>query len=227
MPTIPQKTRDILLQQKPYLQIYFQPLPQSRCFTLQTDQKTTFITYNNQGQSTTLASRYNPQKDIANICQELPKTWQSGEIIVVFGLGNLLLLEAVEKRLEKGQICIVIDAFFELGQLLCQQSSVMWNFLMRPGSHLFCGETLYPSLQHYLGALPIDGLNGVSIVKYPPSIRLARDNYDYVEELLSTTIKARMSDLLTRLEFESLWVRNILLNSRYLPPKTNPHKAFL
>ena len=228
-----------LVQRKPYLAHYFTKLSEKPQFSIAENPKEhrtkeafpiPIIFYRKEigFRTMALSSRYDPQREaeqILAIAKEKSK-WKSSEIIFILGLGNLAVLPKVLSLLKAKQICIAIDAFLELGQVLCQQSPLMWEFLARPGSHLFCGpKLLQEGLQRYLESLPIDNFSGMQLLSHPPSRRLAPEFYGQTETLIRKLIQTRMSDLLTRLEFENLWIKNILLNSHYLPESSHPQAS--
>ena len=222
MSSISETLKKQLVQNKPYLQIYFQtPIPDNKLrFELDTTKADAeLVTFHNGKQKSALSSRYDPHKEAQNMLAKYAPPWQASTIVILLGLGNPNLLPQVLARLQKNQLCLAVDASFALGQLLCQNSPLLWQFLQRSGCHLFCGDALRPSLQHYLSVLPVTNLTGVQVITHPPSVRLAQEEYRQLEVLIRDTIKARMSDLLTRFEFESLWVKNILINSHYMPPQ--------
>ncbi len=222
---IPPSVKSRLLRQKPYLSIYFENLPEKNQYSLQnlssSHEQSPVIIYQTKDRSIQLSSRYNPQKEIQQMFSHAGEVWDAGEIILILGLGNIDILPAVFARLKKNQICIAIDASLYLGQLLCQQSSLMWEFLLRPGSHLFCGIALERGLKQYVESLPIEAFSGIQFLRHHPSIRLQAEFYNQIEKKLHDLIKTRISDLLTRIEFETLWVKNILANSSHLPMKNH------
>ena len=225
-----------MIQRKPYTAVYFEkipPLPLSKededneasYFLRDSDNFGPAVFFKTKGRSVQLSSRYDPEKEIRQILPQGEIKWAKTEIVLIFGLGSLGLLSAVLPHLQENQICIGVDASLELGQLLCQQSSIMQEFLLRPGCHLFCGPRLEQSLRQYMESLPIDRFSGIKLLRHPPSVRLNSAYYAKTESDVRSLIKARISDLLTRLEFEGLWVKNILLNTCYLPEKTHPQAS--
>ena len=145
------------------------------------------------------------------------KKFPNNKIVVVLGLGNLYILPILQKILNENQICIIVCAFFELGQLLCKNCDVVWEFLERPGSHIFFGNELHLSFENYLETLPIENFRGFQIFKHNPLIKLAPDFFNNCEDTIRKVFKARLSDLLTRFNFEALWLKNIIKNTSYLP----------
>ncbi|MCR9143132.1 MAG: DUF115 domain-containing protein [bacterium] len=173
---------------------------------------------------TALASRYDPGKDAARLLADV--AIKPTDIVLVLGLGNPVVLEQITARLGEKQICLAVDAHLNLGRKLCAEVPDLLRYLARPGCHLFAGEALLPSLRSYIEGLPAERLSGLRVLRHPASLRLAPDFYDAVEGEIRDIIKSKMSDLLTRFEFEQLWLKNILINSRYLPPAgQSPAKA--
>ncbi len=230
-----------LLRQKPYLRLYFQnfqrPSEYSAAhFSLESSDKGMLsVSYRRASRYTSesilLTSRYQPHREAERLlraafpAENRANSGKKREVILLLGLGAPALLGQLLKILEPGQICIAVDAHLELGRLLYSHSADLQNFLLRPGCHLFCGREMRPLLRQYLESLPAEGFRGLRIVHHPASLRLAPQFYSEVESETGNLLKARLSDLLTRMKFEQLWLKNILLNCRYLPPADNPEAA--
>ena len=163
-----------------------------------------------------LASRYDPARDAARMLETV--SIKPTDIVIVLGLGNPVIVEQLLPHLGEKQICLAIDAHFALGRTLCAEYPGMLRYLARPGCHLFAGEELLPSLRSYIEGLPAERLSGLRVIRHPASMRLAPEFYETIEGEIRDIVKSKMSDLLTRFEFEQLWLKNILINSRYLPP---------
>ena len=223
MAKIAHNLQEALIRNKPYLAYYFAQTSKNPIFHLEND---SHISYHSEGRLNSLSSRYNPERELEQmLAQDKTSLWKSSEIVCIFGLGNPAILTKVLGLLKKNQICIAIDASFELAQIICQESTILWNFLKRPGCHLFCGTELQMSMQQYIASLPIESLSLLRIISHPPSTRLNPDFYSQAKALIQKLITTRMSDLLTRLEFEHLWVKNIISHSCYLPDPKHPNAA--
>ena len=96
------------------------------------------------------------------------------------------------------------------------------TYLGTAGCHLFFGEETLISLEHYLEGLPAENFQGIRFLKHRSSVDQAPDFYEYAEARMRAILQSRMSDLLPRFEFEPLWLRNTLLNSREARPETEP-----
>jgi hypothetical protein len=64
--------------------------------------------------------------------------------------------------------------------------------------------------------IDIAGFRGIAHYIHRPSYLLYRDFYDTVIRDMGQYASSKISDLLTRFEFEERWIRNILVNARYL-----------
>lgn len=76
----------------------------------------------------------------------------------------------------------------------------------------------------YMEHLSIEDMMGYRIFKVPGSMNINQKFYNNGEYLLKKSMASRFSDLFTRLEFESIWVKNALMQipafAKALPVKT-------
>ncbi|MDH5654276.1 MAG: DUF115 domain-containing protein [Spirochaetia bacterium] len=211
-----------LLGKKPYLEPYFygQPYPETLCLeNAKNGQK--IICKQKKNDIIRLSSIYNPQLEAERIIPADVNLWQAGQIVILLGLGNPYLFSNIEKVLQPNQICIAIDAQFEMGKFLCSNFEEPMQFLKRPGCHMFCGPEMEEGLVTYLESLPGEKLRGVKLLSHKPSINLEPEYYHYIEDLIQNAFRSRISDLLTRFEFEKLWIKNIIANSAFFPENKN------
>ena len=210
---------------KPYLQVYLgsrphppTELPEGKLLLAESKQGAKILALTTEGSDkpTMLASRYDPEKE-ARRRLSLEPEWNGAEIILILGLGNPALALLALERLGPNQICVALDASFEAGELLTRANAGFEKFLNRPGCHLFCGEFMQTRLWTYIESLPLERFAGLRVIDHSPSRRLAPDFYKAAEERIHKTVQAKMSDLLTRFEFEKNWLSNIIINSRHLP----------
>ncbi|MCB1307772.1 MAG: motility associated factor glycosyltransferase family protein [Leptospiraceae bacterium] len=172
-----------------------------------------------------LASKYDPTREAQRLIPADAAQWTGTEIILILGLGNPAVLDALLPVLHDGQICLATDASLDAGMLLARSFESMWRYLDRPGCHLFCGDDSMEALRTYLESLPAERFKGIRIIQHSPSMKLDPDFYTRVETIVRNILRARMSDMLTRFEFEKVWVRNIIINSRLLPDRNDPHAS--
>ncbi len=163
-----------------------------------------------------LASPRDPMQEASRMLPADLDRWRGREIVLILGMGNPSILETILPHLAENQVTIAIDAFFELGQLLLVHPAVL-RYLERPGSHLFCGEEMMIHLRTYLESIPSDRITGVRLIRHSPSLALATTYYEEVETLTKEIIQAKLSDMMTRFEFERQWLGSIMVNARFFP----------
>ncbi len=227
-----ESVESLLIKSKPYLAIYFAGAdktegstasgPRFQIDAAKNGEPVVYVTNDDENRPTrptALASRYDPGKDAARTIAALGgRPIRGTDIVLVLGLGNPVILSQLTPMLGEKQICLAVDAHLELGRRLCAEDPDTLRYLARPGCHLFAGDELLASLRSYIEGLPAERLSGLRVLRHPASLRLAQEFYEAVEAEIRDIIKSKMSDLLTRFEFEQLWLKNILINSRYLPP---------
>ncbi|MCB1302828.1 MAG: DUF115 domain-containing protein [Leptospiraceae bacterium] len=150
------------------------------------------------------------------------------QILVILGAGNPQCFGAT-RTLLPGQICVVVDHRLALGALYIEESALdshpfpeLEDYLRTPGCHAFFGAESQVSLEHYLEGLPAENFQGIRFLKHRASVDRAPDFYADLEIRMRAILQSRMSDLLTRFEFEPLWLRNTLLNSMHASGPDQP-----
>lgn len=211
-----------LIKAKPYLELYFNAEIAANIALLKARNDFPVLAIKlNDGETKLLASKYDPMKEASRMIPPDLNRLDSSTIILILGLGNPLTIALVLQFLKPGQICIALDSSFELGTWLCNYWPGFEDFLSRPGCHLFCGVPMDAYLDQYMDSLPADNLSGVRVVSNRTSKSLNARYYLEHEKRIQNILQSRMSDLLTRFQFEPLWIRNIISNSRYLSKKFN------
>jgi hypothetical protein len=206
-----------ILNRKPYLRGYFFSEGFDASFRIGSADNGSPLLWDASGKP--LSSRFDPDREASRAMPPDAHTWSARQIVLLLGLGNPLFLERAVASLKPDQICIAVDSRFELGAFLCRNDPNILRFLDRPGCHLFCGEAMLEAFFTYIDSLPSEGLKGIRIIRHAGSISREPEFYRACEERIRSVMKARLSDLLTRFEFENLWIKNILINSRYFPEK--------
>ena len=163
------------------------------------------IFHGNRGRASQIA----PKKQAERLLSE--KKIKDHHLVVILGLGNPHILEILETTLREGQILLCIDketgVFFPLFEKFLEPS------LQKAGRHIFLGENSLPLLWNYLESLPIEKLTGVLFLRNPGDCNSDPEFYDAVGERISKLFSSKMSDLLTKFEFERIWVKNTLCNT--------------
>ncbi|UOG61547.1 motility associated factor glycosyltransferase family protein [Leptospira noguchii] len=211
-----EKTREIF-GKKPYLSLYFQrPIDPGRNFDLKPakNQEEWFLELNGRALSSTIAPRTQAQRILQT--QKISST----DLVAVIGLGNPHLIFEVHKNLDPGQILLLVDEHPEL-------IFPLWNGILEPvmdvpGRHLFLGHSALNLLWNYLESLPVERVSGIRIFRNAASTSLNEAYYGDLEIKIRKILSSKMSDLLTKFEFERIWVRNTFVNTANFPDSKNP-----
>jgi hypothetical protein len=196
-----------LFSKKPYLNLYFQgSLTEKSPYVLKKvkGKDEYYVSLNEKN----LASSVAPQTSGLRMIGET--RIRDTDLVVVLGLANPHLIESINKKLPANQIILFIDSSEEI--LSCLWDNFIYPAMDIPGRHLFLGERLLHLLWGYIESLPIERLSGIKFYRNSPSIQLNPDFYRDIEERINKLFSSKMSDLLTKFEFERIWVRNSISN---------------
>lgn len=215
-----------ILRKKPYLSIISELESEHSPYLLKNTKSgaLSIAIIRMDGKEKFLSSAYDPAREALRMLPPDSEKWKGREIILILGLGNPSILPAVAEKLHPNQICIAVDASADLGLTLIRGFDGALDYLERPGCHLFCGEPMETYLRTYLDAIPSNRIGGLRVISHGSSRNLAPDFYGEIEESVKKTIQTKISDILTRHEFQRTWLRNIICNSRYFPPRIE-HQA--
>jgi hypothetical protein len=194
-----------IYQKKPYLRIYEPYLESPTDYELKkvNDKKEFYIRYKNRNLTSSIA----PLKAAQRLLET--KNIAPSHLVFCFGLGNPHLFLELNSKLRENQILVFIDSD---PLILSSIQELLIQTLQIPGRHLFLGRDHTTYLWNYIESIPVDKIAGIRVFKNPPSIELDKDFYFEIEEQLQKMISAKMSDLLTKFEFDSLWAKNTIQN---------------
>lgn len=196
-----------LISKKPYLKLYFQGLKEgSDSFTLnQVKQKEEYyVSHNGKNLTSSIAPLTSSLRMVGET------KIRNTDLVIVLGLGNPHLIQTLNEKILPNQTLIFIDASEEI--LSCLWEKFLHPAMEIPGRHLFLGERLLHLLWGYIESLPIERLSGIKFYRNQPSIQLHPEFYRDLEEKINKLFSSKMSDLLTKFEFERIWVRNSISN---------------
>ncbi len=213
---IPESLKNLEIR-KPYLRFYFQgEEPKDLQIQEAKASKEFYFIF----QDRPLASVVSPKKQAERFLVE--KNFSENDLVILLGLGNPHLALEIQKQLRAGQIFLLIDSIYDLAYVGFE---IFQEILQTAGRHLFCGESSLELLWNYLESLPIEKLTGVKLIKNPSSLNLEKNFYLQVEEKINQIINSKMSDLLTKFEFERVWIRNTIINTlNFNLPQTPRYK---
>jgi len=195
-----------LYSRKPYLRMYdLNPSKESKTFL---KLARTEGEYYVETDSRALASSISPKKQADRLISE--KTIREYHLVLVLGMGNPHLPQIIDSKMREGQILLLIDENQEITAPLWER--FLYPILENTGRHLFTGESSLPLLYNYIESLPIERLTGVLFFRNPSDIQNKKEFYLAIEERISKLFSSKMSDLLTKFEFERIWVKNTIVS---------------
>ncbi|MGE8722434.1 motility associated factor glycosyltransferase family protein [Leptospira terpstrae] len=204
-----------IFERKPYLQNYFRNFPKGNLWELGSAKKTGEYYVSLNGEP--LSSSFSPLTQAVRLLDTY--SLKPTDIVILFGLGNPHLIQKINETLAPGQILILIGDDETL-------IPVIWDKILKPvmavpGRHLFSGELFFPLFFNYLDSLPIERVSGLKIIRNPTDTN-RNPIYRELEEKTQTVFSAKMSDLLTKFEFERLWIKNSIWNLVHVAKKSPP-----
>ncbi|MCB1178430.1 MAG: motility associated factor glycosyltransferase family protein [Leptospiraceae bacterium] len=205
-----------LFSRKPYLKLYFSHETSGKYLLLDAKKENEYFLSLN---AKPLASSISPSKQAERQVQE--KEIPPNHLILLLGLGNPHLIHELHKRMRPGQILILIDEDWESVPALWE---VLGTILEVPGRHVFAGENSLSLLWNYLESLPFDKITGISYYRNQSNLALNKEYYLTIEERANKLFSSKMSDLLTKFEFERIWVKNTILNTLNFDSQTPRYK---
>jgi hypothetical protein len=150
----------------------------------------------------------NPEGEAFRLVRDLSIT--AGSIYIFMGIGLGYHIEAFRrlygKRANKATI-VAIERSPEAFSLLLHSRDI--SFLK--GIHLFVGESSEDVKSFFENLNPL-AFKGYRIVKLRGAWSLFSDFYSDLESYFRSSLSGRLSDVLTRYVFETLWMKNIVRN---------------
>ncbi|MBP7280468.1 MAG: motility associated factor glycosyltransferase family protein [Leptospiraceae bacterium] len=196
-----------LFSKKPYLKLYssyFQRESSEYLLKKVNLKEEYYVSLGQKNLASSIAPKTSSQRSIGE--KQIKKT----DLVVVLGLANPHTIELLNEKVPANQIILFIDASAEI--LTCLWEKFLYPAMDIPGRHLFLGENILHLLWGYIESLPIERLSGIKFYRNQPSIQLFPEFYADVEGRISKLFSSKMSDLLTKFEFERIWVRNSISN---------------
>ncbi|TGL72390.1 motility associated factor glycosyltransferase family protein [Leptospira jelokensis] len=194
-----------IFERKPYLQNYFKNFSSENRWELLPAKKTGEYYVSLDGNP--LSSSFSPLTQGQRLVDSY--SLKPTDVVILLGLGNPHLLSLVSEALAPGQILILIGEDETLIPVLWDQ--FLKPILKIPGRHLFSGELFFPLFFNYLESLPIERVSGLKVIRNPTDTN-RNPIYKELEEKTQNVFSAKMSDLLTKFEFERLWIKNSIFN---------------
>ncbi len=152
-------------------------------------------------------SRRDPKKEAEALVSGL--TVRKGYLFIFFGIGLGYHVEHFMRtyRNAKDATVVAIEHSTEAFSLLCHRRDV--SFLS--GILLFVGERAERVNAYFSTLSPLD-FKGYRIIRLRGAVSLNAQYYTAIETYFKSSVTGRLSDVLTRFSFESLWMKNIVEN---------------
>jgi len=160
-------------------------------------------------------SKENPEKEALNLVRDL--NVQKGFLYLFLGIGLGYHIELFKNLYrEAGQTTIIaVEKSVEAFALLLRQRDA--SFLH--GMHLFINEDS-GALERFFHTLDPLSFKGYRIIRLRGACSFFPDYYSEIEASFKQVMSGKLSDVLTRFAFESLWMKNILKNLPFLCGKS-------
>ncbi len=162
-----------------------------------------------------LHSGYDPERE----AKRAVDGFEAGRatIIAVMGIGLGYHLECLKEKYPGKQVCAV------------EHDPEVTSILRNTYPHHLDGVAVISSvsdLPKVFENLDIAGFRGIAHYLHRPSYLMYREFYDGITRDMNQYATSKMSDLLTRFEFEERWAENILSNLRHLFDSTRVQELF-
>jgi hypothetical protein len=155
-----------------------------------------------------LHARSDPIREALNLVGDTPV--RNGTVILCVGLGLGFHVEKLKDLYAEnlgGISIIIVERSVEAFSLLCRNRDI--SFLR--DTELFIGDSM-DLVRKHIDTLTALSFQGYRIIRLRGSFSLFEQYYTEVEEYFKNSLTGKLSDLLTRFAFESLWIKNIIDN---------------
>lgn len=158
-------------------------------------------------------SKYDPYKEAETIISQGYN--ENASLIFVFGLGYAYHIQTLlEKIADKAALIFIFEYSEEIFESAFNNISL--NFLLDTRCYLFLGGEPNDMVINILSQLPISKLSGVAAFFLTNNYRLFKNSYDKLYQKLSQLLQQNLQNRLTNLEFDKIWLKNHILNLKYL-----------
>ncbi|GMT49476.1 MAG: hypothetical protein IEMM0008_1015 [bacterium] len=160
--------------------------------------------------NTYIHSPYDPIKEAERQVQL--ENREKATLILIFGLGYGYHILQLLNKLED-QPCIII--IFEYSEDIFNSSlhHADLQFLEDPRIILFVGEDFRDELHYIFASLKVSDIKGTHIQYLQSEYTIFKDQYNSMLQGVNSILQQQFQNQLTSLEFEKLWLKNLLRNS--------------
>jgi len=162
-----------------------------------------------------LHSKLNPENEALNLIKDI--NLKDGHIYLFMGIGLAYHIE-IFKKLYKDRLknitIIAIEKNLDVFKLLVNNKDI--SFL--EDIKLFIGEDI-ETIKNVFNRFSPLAFKGYKIIKLRGDVSLDKDYYSKLENYFKSILSVKLSDILTHLAFENLWIKNIISNIPFISGK--------
>lgn len=155
-----------------------------------------------------LHSLYDPLREAEQL---VLKVDLKKDLVVVFGFGLGYHIFEILKRVKKETLIIIFEENVAIFKKALSESNLV-EILDSPQVRLVVGKDLVQIREDLQNWIKPEEVKDFSLVEHPSSITLAPVYYAQVRRILYDVIHEKFQGMRTRLTFQTLWIRNSILN---------------
>ncbi|MGB9621390.1 MAG: motility associated factor glycosyltransferase family protein [Brevinematia bacterium] len=145
-------------------------------------------------------SSYDPIKESRTLISNLNIDKENTYLVIIFGVGLGYHLKILKEEYPNS-IFIPIELDDDIALL----------YAKRENSFLITNYNLN-DIYSIINFLDFTSLKDIKFLYLPSVYRLNKERYDKIGEEVSKIVKSKFTDLLTKVNFDKLWIKNIFLN---------------
>lgn len=161
----------------------------------------TLLFHTDNGGIIRIHSQYNPEQEATRAVESFNAGRHS--LILVSGLGLGYHVMALRKRFPEAAI-LVVEQSTELKETFVKNAAAREKIYI---------TTEVAEIQETVDTFDLHSFLGAAHYVHRPSWQIEPEFYDTMGQAFQQALSSRISDLLTRVEFESHWIKNIFQNS--------------
>ena len=133
---------------------------------------------------------------------------RKGFLAIVIGICNIPLIEYfIQEKNKQGGSILVLEADTEIADYILQEHP----FWEKEINCIFTND--HSRLEKFLSKIPLENFYGYRFFLNPICQKLAFSAYNSLLQSFSTILSGRFSDFFTRLKFQEVWLKNIVLQT--------------
>lgn len=149
-------------------------------------------------------SAYDPLKEAENLINSLNLDKNSNYLIIALGVGLGYHVKML-KTLYPNSVIIPIELDDDIALAFSNQND---DFIITNHN--------LNDIYTVLNFIDFMTIRDIKFIYLPSLYRISKEDYDKIANDIADIVKSKFTDLLTRVNFDKLWVKNALLNITYL-----------